>query len=252
MLDENMQYSCGYWRNAGTLKEAQEAKLDLIARKLHLKPGMRVLDINCTFGGLAKYLAKNHGVNVVGYTSSKQHKVFGDKLCKELPVEIRIGSYLDLDDKEQFDRIVSVGTLENVTTKSYQEVFDKLKSVMADDGILLLQEMGISHKSSPSLLWCQRYAYIPHHQDLLRALDETFVVEDWHNFGYDAFKTFEAWEKNLEKAWSKLVFRYGDEFRRMWMLYLHAFQAMWKTRAGQVWQIVLTKDGHKEGYQSYR
>lgn len=248
-----MQYSSGYWRNANSLLEAQQAKLDLIARKLHLKSGMRVLDVNCQFGGVAKYLAKNHGVSVVGFTKSKQQKIFGEKLCKDLPVDIRVGSYLDLNpDKEQFDRIVSIGTLENVPVKCYQETFNILKSVLSDDGILLVQEMGVSHKSSPSLLWCQKYAYIPHHQDLFRALDDTFIVEDWHNFGYDCYKTFQAWDKNLEKAWTKLVFRYGDEFRRMWLLYLHAFQAMWKTRAAQVWQIVLTKDGLAEGYQSYR
>lgn len=253
MLDENMQYSSGYWRQAGNLKEAQEAKLELVAKKLLLKPGMRVLDMNCTFGGLAKYLAKNHNVNVVGYTGSKQQKIFADKLCKDLPVEIRVGSYLDLlDGKEEFDRIVSIGTLENVPIKLYSEVFDKLKASLADDGILLLQEMGISHSSSPSLLWCQRFPHIPHHNDIIKAIDDQFVIEDWHNFGYDCYKTFEAWEKNLEKAWSKLVFRYGDEFRRMWLLYLHAFQAMWKTRAAHVWQIVLTKDGYKEGYQSCR
>lgn len=253
MLDENMQFSCGYWRNASNLKEAQDAKLDLIAKKLNLKPGMRVLDVNCTFGGLAKYLAKIHDVSVVGLTSSKQQKVFAEKLCKNLSVEIRVGSYLDLDEEtEKFDRIVSIGTLENVVVKSYSDVFDKLNLVLKDDGILLLQEMGISHNSSPSLLWCQRFGYIPHHQDLLKALDDMFIVEDWHNFGYDLALTMAAWEKNLEKAWSKLVFRYGEEFRRMWMLYLHAFQALWKTRAGQVWQIVVSKDGLKGGYHSYR
>jgi len=147
---------------------------------------------------------------------------------------------------------VSVGSLENISVKLYPAIFAKLRAALKDDGILLLQEMGISHKSSPSLLWCQKYGYIPHHQDILRAVDDIFIVEDWHNFGYDCYRTFEAWEENLEKAWAKLVFRYGDEFRRMWLLYLHAFQAMWKTRAGQVWQIVLTKDGYKEGYESYR
>ncbi|ODN02739.1 Cyclopropane-fatty-acyl-phospholipid synthase [Orchesella cincta] len=251
MLEENMQYSCGYWRNATNLKEAQEAKMELIARKLHLKPGMKVLDINCTWGGLAKYLAKNYNVEVVGYTSSKQQKTFADKFCKDLSVDIRIGSYLDLG-AEEFDRIVSVGSLENVVAKAYQEVFQRLKSALKEDGLLLVQEMGISHKSSPSLLWCQKYGYMPHHKDIINALDDLLIIEDWHNFGYDCYRTFEAWEQNLEKAWSKLVFRYGDEFRRMWLLYLHAFQAMWKTRAGQVWQIVLSKDGIKEGYQSYR
>lgn len=80
-LDPNMQYSCGYWRTAKNLDEAQHDKMDLIAKKMNLKPGMKVLDIGCGWGGLAKHLAKNYGVNVVGITISKEGARYAQDFC---------------------------------------------------------------------------------------------------------------------------------------------------------------------------
>ena len=107
MLDPRMQYSCAYWKEANTLEEAQEAKLDLICRKLDLEPGVKLLDIGCVWGGLAEFAASRYGVSVVGITISKeQHQLARDR-CKGLDVEIRLQDYRDLNDT--FDRVVSVG-----------------------------------------------------------------------------------------------------------------------------------------------
>lgn len=93
MLDRRMIYSCGYWKNASTLEEAQTAKIDLIAYKLNLQPGMRVLDIGCGWGGTAKYLAERYQVEVVGITISQEQKEFAQQLCQGLTVEIRLQDY---------------------------------------------------------------------------------------------------------------------------------------------------------------
>ena len=106
-LDPWMNYSCGYWRNAKTLNEAQINKMELIAQKLKLKPGMRVLDIGCGWGGLCKYLAEKYQVQVVGCTVSVEGAKLAQQRCENLPVDIRVIDYRDLDEK--FDRIVSVG-----------------------------------------------------------------------------------------------------------------------------------------------
>src|SRR3989344_3584036 len=118
MLDKGMNYSCGYWKNAKNLNEAQEAKLDLICRKLKLKKGMKVLDIGCGWGGFAKYAAEKYKVNVVGITVSKQQLEFGKKLCRGLPVQLRLQDYRSLNEK--FDAIVSIGMFEHVGYKNYR------------------------------------------------------------------------------------------------------------------------------------
>ncbi len=117
ILDKHMQYSCGYWKDATNLDQAQENKLALICKKLYLKPGMKVLDIGCGWGGLAHYMAKNYGVSVVGVTISKEQARYAQEWNKNLPVEIRLQDYRDLH--ETFDRIVSVGMFEHVGYKNY-------------------------------------------------------------------------------------------------------------------------------------
>jgi cyclopropane-fatty-acyl-phospholipid synthase len=88
-----MNYSCGYWKTAKNLTEAQIAKMELIAQKLCLKPGMKVLDIGCGWGGLCQYLAKNYKVSVVGITISKEQAALAEERCQGLPVEIKLVDY---------------------------------------------------------------------------------------------------------------------------------------------------------------
>jgi cyclopropane-fatty-acyl-phospholipid synthase len=110
-----MTYSCGYWAKATTLDQAQLDKMELIAQKLQLKPGMTVLDIGCGWGGLCKYLAKHHGVKCVGITISEQGVKYAKANADGLSVEYRLMDYRDLN--ETFDRVVSVGMFEHVGKK---------------------------------------------------------------------------------------------------------------------------------------
>jgi cyclopropane-fatty-acyl-phospholipid synthase len=116
MLDNKMVYSCGYWNGAVDINKAQENKLDLICRKLGLKSGNKVLDIGCGWASLVQYAAEKYGAEVVGITVSKEQVEYGNQLCKDLPVEIRLQDYRDVD--EQFDYIVSVGMIEHVGYKN--------------------------------------------------------------------------------------------------------------------------------------
>jgi cyclopropane-fatty-acyl-phospholipid synthase len=111
MLGSHMAYSCGYWKQAASLDSAQEAKLDLICRKLRLEPGMRVLDIGCGWGVFMAYAAENFGVECVGVTVSKNQAAFASQHYPGLPLEFRLQDYRDLDGK--FDRIVSIGMFEH-------------------------------------------------------------------------------------------------------------------------------------------
>ena len=143
-----MNYSCGYWKNATNLERAQLNKMDLIARKLKLTPGMRVLDIGCGWGGLCKYLAQNYGVHVVGVTISTEGAKYARELCKGFDVEIRLQDYRDVN--EEFDRIVSVGMFEHVGQKNYREYFQVVQRCLVKHGIFLLHTIGHDH-DSPAL-----------------------------------------------------------------------------------------------------
>ena len=140
MLDKRMNYSCGYWKNAKTLDEAQEAKLDLICKKLKLRPGMTVLDIGCGWGSLAKFTAEKYHVKVVGITVSKEQVRLARKLCKGLDVEIRLQDYRDL--KEKFDCVVSVGMFEHVGYKNYRNFFKVIDHCLKDSSLFLLHTIG--------------------------------------------------------------------------------------------------------------
>ncbi|MGD9118725.1 MAG: cyclopropane fatty acyl phospholipid synthase, partial [Dehalococcoidia bacterium] len=136
MLDKRMTYSCGYWRNADNIDKAQEHKLDLICRKLDLHPGMRMLDIGCGWGSLAKYAIENYQVKVVGITVSREQLEFARTLCEGLPVEIRLQDYRDVH--ERFDRIASVGMIEHVGYKNYRTLMEVAYECLEKGGLFLL------------------------------------------------------------------------------------------------------------------
>ena len=115
-----------------TLDQAQEAKLELICKKLALKPGMKVLDIGCGWGGFGKYAAEKYHVNVYGITVSREQVTFARKFCKGLPVEIELQDYRKL--KEEFDRIVSIGMFEHVGSRNYRTYMNVVHRSLSSDG----------------------------------------------------------------------------------------------------------------------
>lgn len=250
MLDSRMIYSCGYWKNALTLAEAQKNKLELTCKKLHLEKGQRVLDIGCGWGGSARYMAENYGVEVVGITISSEQAALAQENCRQLPVEILVKDYRDLQGR--FDRIVSIGMFEHVGYKNYRTYFKTIEKLLQDDGLFLLHTIGTNTPSEHTDPWIDRYIFpngmLPSAQQVSSAFEDYFILEDWHNFGLDYDKTLLSWHKNFNEAWPEIKENYDDRFQRMWSYYLLASAGSFRARKNQLWQIVLSKQGLKDGY----
>lgn len=245
MLDPYMQYSCGYWKEATTLEEAQEAKLKMICDKLQLKPGLRLLDIGCGWGGLSEYAARHYGVSVVGVTISAEQQKLAQDRCEGLDVTILLQDYRDLND--QFDRIVSVGMFEHVGPKNYQTYFNVAKRNIKPDGIFLLHTIG-SNKTDLSVdPWIDKYIFpngcLPSIQQIAHTSESLFVMEDWHNIGADYDRTLMAWHERFQQHWPQLAERYDDRFHRMFTYYLNACAGAFRARDIQLWQVVFSPQG---------
>ncbi|HXS74404.1 MAG TPA: cyclopropane fatty acyl phospholipid synthase [Rhodanobacteraceae bacterium] len=254
MLGKRLVYSCGYWKDAQTLDDAQEAKLDLVCRKLQLKPGMRVLDIGCGWGEALKFAAERYGVSGVGVTVSERQAEFARELCKGLPVEIRLQDYRELD--ERYDAVYSIGMFEHVGTKNYRTYFEVCRRCLGDAGLSVLHCIGSNAAPNQPDPWIEKYIFpnsqIPAASQVALALEGLFVVEDWHNFSTDYDKTLMAWRGNFDAAWQRLSAmnpRYDERFRRMWRYYLSASAATFRTRRDQLWQITLSPRGVRGGYR---
>ncbi len=254
MLDDYMMYSCGYWKNAHTLEQAQQNKLELICQKLQLKPGMKLLDIGCGWGGLAYYAATHYGVQVTGITVSKEQAEYAQHWCKELPVCIKLIDYRDLN--ETFDRIVSVGMFEHVGYKNYRQYMEIAHHCLTDDGLFLLHTIGRDTTAISGDPWIAKYIFpnsmLPSICQIAQAFEGLFVMEDWHNFSADYDKTLMAWFERFDQSWPQLQDKYSDRFYRMWKYYLLTCAGLFRARKAQLWQIMLSKNGVSGGYESIR
>jgi len=254
MLDKRMVYSCAYWKNANTLDEAQENKLDLICRKIGLQPGMRILDIGCGWGSLAKYAAEKYDAKVVGITVSKEQVTLGRDLCKGLPVEIRLQDYRDIS--ESFDHVVSVGMFEHVGYKNYKTFMRCVRKCLKDDGLFLLHTIGGNESVIAPEPWTHKYIFpnglLPSIRQIGAAIEGLFVMEDWHNFSVDYDRTLMAWHRNFEKSWDAIKSNYDERFYRMWRYFLLSNAGAFRARKNQLWQLVLSKKGVEGGYAPIR
>ncbi|MGE0358437.1 MAG: cyclopropane fatty acyl phospholipid synthase [Burkholderiales bacterium] len=254
MLDANMVYSCAYWDRAVSLDDAQLRKLDMICRKLELKPGEHLLDIGCGWGALAAYAARHFGVKVTGVTVSRNQEKAARERCAGLPVEIALMDYRDLSGS--FDKVVSVGMFEHVGARNYRAFLQVVDRVLERDGLFLLHTIGSHVTLKATDAWIDRYIFpngaIPSAPQLTAALEGLFLVEDWHNFGPDYDRTLMAWHANFERAWPRLAGKYPERFRRMWRYYLLSCAGYFRSRQGQLWQLVLARRGRRGTYRSYR
>ncbi len=250
MLDESMTYSCAYWKDANTLDKAQEEKLGLIARKIHLKEGMRILDIGCGWCGFARYAAKKYGAEVVGTTVSEEQVKLGRERCEGLPVEVRLQDYRDLEG--QFDAIVSIGMIEHVGRKNDRTFMKIVHRCLKEGGLFLLHTIGGNRSVRKCEPWTEKYIFpngmLPSIKQLAKAFEGLFVVENWQNLGADYDRTLMAWFANFDKNWDRIRHLYDERFYRMWKYYLLSCAGAFRARENQLWQIVLSKGGVKDGW----
>lgn len=251
MLDKRMVYSCAWWDGAKDLDEAQEAKLEMVCRKMALRQGQRILDIGCGWGGLATYAAVKYGVSVVGITLSKEQLELGKEMCRGLPVELRLQDYRTLQ-QEKFDHVVSVGMIEHVGYKNYPLFMQKVVDVLHEDGVFLLQTIGGNQSTHTTDPWLHKYIFpnsmLPSIRQIAKAIEGRFVMEDWHSIGTHYDKTLMAWFQNFDQHWNTLKSKYGDRFYRMWKYYLLSCAGAFRARKTQLWQVVLSKKGLSEGF----
>ncbi len=255
MLGRRMVYSCGYWKDAEDLDAAQDAKLDLVCRKLGLKPGMRLLDVGCGWGGLACFAAERYGVSALGITVSREQQEWARRAAGSLPVTIELLDYRSLD-AGTFDAVASIGMFEHVGRKNYATFLDVVRRHLADGGLFLLHTIGGNESSFTTDPWIERYIFpnslIPSLAQVASAAEGRFVVEDVHNFGADYERTLLAWHANVERHRDELEGRYGARFLRMWRYYLLSCAGAFRARYNNLWQIVLSPRGVADGYRAPR
>ncbi|NVB77816.1 MAG: cyclopropane fatty acyl phospholipid synthase [Kofleriaceae bacterium] len=248
MLDERMVYTCAYWKNAKTLTEAQEAKLDLVCRKVGLEPGMRVLDLGCGWGGLASWAAEKYGCTVLGVTLSKDQVSLGSEKWKHLPVELRLCDYRDV--QGTFDRVVSIGMMEHVGPKNHRAMLETIDRCLKPEGVALIHTIANNRSLRHGTPFIEKYifpnAVAPSIAQIGRAMEGLFVLEDLHNIGPDYDPTLMAWWENFDRTYSEIAHRYDRKFYLMWKFYLLAAAGASRSRDGQLYQIVMTKTGRAQ------
>lgn len=255
-LDPFNQYTCGYYKDTEDLNEAQEKKLDLICRKLHLKPTDKVLDIGCGWGGFSKFAAENYGCHVTGISISDEQLKYAKAFCKGLPVNLLKLDYRNLPENNQFDKVLVCGMIEHVGQKNYGTLISKVNKCLKTEGLFLLHTIGSSISVNSTEPWLGKYIFpnsvIPSLRQISNATEELFVTEDLHNFGHHYYKTLKGWYENFNRNWSSLQHKYDDRFFRIWEFYFLFCAGSFLARKNQLWQFVFSKNGQKGGYSSKR
>jgi cyclopropane-fatty-acyl-phospholipid synthase len=248
MLDSRLNYTCAYWKNADNLEQAQVAKLELVCRKIGLKPGMTVLELGCGWGSFAKYAAENYGARVVAVNISKEQVQLAKELCQGLPVEVRQQDYRSVTGI--YDAVISIGILEHVGYKNYRRYMEVVDRCLKADGVAFIHTIGTSVSTTYANRWTNKYIFpngmLPSVAQIALAMEGLFVMEDWHNFGPDYDKTLMAWYENFNANWPNFKEQYGERFYRMWRFYLLSSAGSFRSRHQQLWQLVMTKTGRPQ------
>ncbi|MFP4260987.1 MAG: cyclopropane fatty acyl phospholipid synthase [Opitutales bacterium] len=254
MLDPHMQYTCAYWKEAADLASAQEAKLDLVCRKLQLRPGDSVLELGGGWGGFARYAAEHYGCQVTVYNISEAQVAYAQENCRGLPVEVRQEDYRNATGR--YDKVVSIGMCEHVGALNYEVFFRVQRDCLREDGLMLLHTIGRDRTDLTADPWFTRYIFpggqLPSLCQLTTAAEGHFVLEDLHNFGQDYDHTLMAWFRNFERHWPEFREEYGERFYRMWKYYLLSCAGSFRARRIHLWQMVFSPRGVEGGYQAVR
>jgi len=257
MLDPYMQYTCGYWADARTLDEAQIAKMDLIIRKLGLKAGDRLLDIGSGWGGFAKYAAQVHGIRVSGLSISKPQIEYARIHCAGLDCCFKFGDYRQLPElyPRPFDAISIIGVTEHIGYKNYRKLHEVMRACLKPGRLALEHTITRMQSCRHTDPFIDRYIFpggmVPSVEQLSRAMNRSFVIEDVHNFSADYDTTLMAWQRNFARHKQEIESspQLGKKFYRIWEYYLLSCAAMFRARRSQLMQFVLSPEGVPGGYR---
>lgn len=250
--EETRSYSCGYFKHPDdSLGQAQKNKIALILKKMHLKPGMRLLDIGCGWGGMAQEAVDKYDANVLAITLSEEQFFFVKKLFSKEPyrgkAEVRLCSYTDLESARSFDRVVSVGMFEHVGKKHYPAYFEKIRQLLKPGGLSLLHTL-TKHKPGRTDPWIEKYIFPGGHIPALSELIKPLARHGFHLLHVESFrrhyvKTLQYWRQNFSRpdVVTQVQAMYGKEFVRMWDLYLRMAAAYLDIGGLDVHQFVFTK-----------
>ena len=249
-LDKSRQYSCAYWKSPNeTLEEAQQNKINHIIKKLNLSPGQTVLDIGSGWGSMCFEIARQSECEVTGYTLSKNQYNYCVNKSKELKLDnqchFELSDYREI--KGKFNRIVSVGMLEHVGRKFYKTFFNKINTLMTDDGLSLIHTIGSVDPKGPPQPFINRYIFpggiVPSASDLIDSVEKTgLVLSDMESLILHYDKTLESWLQKFLKNREKAKKMYSEKFCRMWEFYLASCSAAFRYRDLLVYQLQLVKD----------
>jgi cyclopropane-fatty-acyl-phospholipid synthase len=240
-LDDDMQYSCAYWADGvKTLEQAQTAKKAHIAAKLYLKPGQRVLDIGCGWGGMALYLNRVAGVEVLGITLSEEQLKLARKRAEAAgvadQVRFELMDYRVLAKRAPgyFDRIVSVGMFEHVGVPQFDTFFRACANLMHDDGVMLLHTIGRMGKPGATDAFTRKYifpgGYIPALSETLQASEKVkLIAADVENLRLHYAHTLRAWYARVQANREAITSMMDERFYRMWIFYLSGAAAAFES-----------------------
>jgi cyclopropane-fatty-acyl-phospholipid synthase len=249
-LDPLRQYSCGYFKNeTDTLEQAQINKINHIVKKLDIKSNQKVLDIGCGWGYLAIEIAKQHNCQVTGITLSENQYKFASNKVKELnltnQVEIRLSDYREL--KEKYDRIVSVGMFEHVGRKFYNLFFEKISSLLKNNGVALLHTIGTVNAPRDPQPWITKYifpgGYTPSLSQIAGPIEKSgLIISDLEILKIHYAHTLRHWKEKFVQNKDKVLKMFDEEFFRMYEFYLTSCESAFKYGDQVVYQIQLSKE----------
>ncbi len=248
-LDEDRQYTMAYYRDTGnSLEQAQLDKKAHLASKLYVKPGMRVLDIGCGWGGMALYLHRHYGVEVLGIALAPDQIEF----CRERAaaagvadkVKFELMDYRDVEGP--FDRIINVGLIEHLGTPHYPGFYAKIRELLTPDGVMVSHCCGRMGRPGLTDKWTRKYifpgGYIPALSELVSEAERhKLVVADVEAMRYHYAHTLEEWYRRTNANREEIVALYDERFFRMWQFYLAGAEAAFRYGGLVNWQVQYIK-----------
>ncbi len=253
-LDETMTYSSAVFENEEqSLEDAQRRKYDILCRKAGIRPGDRVLEVGCGWGGFAIHAAKHYGAHVTATTiSSEQYRLAADRIAAEGlsdQIELQLTDYRDL--RGRYDHVVSIEMFEAVGAEYFATFFEKCNAVLHSGGRLVMQTISVPERTFEALRdgvnWMQKYIFPGGMLPSLAAIDKAIsntelVVSDVEDIAPHYVRTLQEWRQRFEERLNEVrALGFDERFERMWRYYLCSAEAGFATRSTGDLQIVFEK-----------